>query len=285
MQLLASAIMFILGSAIGSFLSVVIYRIQAKKKGILTGQSMCPACKKKLKWRHLIPVFSWIFLRGKCAYCNKKISVHYLMLELLTGALFLVSFLHWNFLIGIPSTINPEFLNYAIDWKIFSILAFYLVEFSFLMAIFFFDLLHKEIPDQLSLPAIAIAIIGIISFSPTMQTGVNMLIGGGIIFLFFFLQYVISKGTWIGGGDLRLGALMGILLSWSTGGFSGWLVGILALVIAYLIGGVFSVILIIEKKLHHKSTIPFGPFLVIGTITAIFFGQEILNWYFNTLLM
>lgn len=285
MQLLVSAIIFILGSAIGSFLSVVIYRLQAKKKGILTGHSMCPACKKPLKWRHLIPVFSWIFLRGKCAYCNKRISVNYLLLEILTGVLFLVSFLHWNFLISIPSLINPQFFDYAIDWKIFSTLIFYLVEFSLLIAIFFFDLLHKEIPDQLSLPAIAIAILGIISFSPVIQTGIDMLIGGGIIFLFFFLQYIISKGTWIGGGDLRLGALMGILLSWSTGSFSGWLVGILALVIAYLIGGVFSVILIAAKKLHHKSTIPFGPFLVIGTLTAIFWGQEILNWYFNTLLM
>ncbi|MCX6735098.1 MAG: prepilin peptidase [Candidatus Peregrinibacteria bacterium] len=285
MQLLVSAIIFILGSAIGSFISVVIYRLQAKKKGIIAGHSMCPSCKKQLKWKHLIPIFSWLFLRGKCAYCNKKISVHYLLLEVLTGTLFLVSFIHWNFLISIPSIINPQFLNYSIDWNIFATLAFYLVEFSFLMAIFFFDLMHKEIPDQLSIPAIVIAIAGILSFSPVMQTGINMLIGGGIIFLFFFLQYILSRGTWIGGGDLRLGALMGILLSWSTGGFSGWLVGILGLVIAYLIGGLLSVILIIAKKLNHKSTIPFGPFLVIGTVTAIFFGQTILNWYFNTLLM
>lgn len=285
MQLLVSVIIFILGSAIGSFISVIIYRIQANKKGIINGRSMCPACKKKLKWRHLIPIFSWIFLRGKCAYCNKKISVHYLMLELLTGTVFLASFLHWNFLISIPSITNPEFFNYIIDWKIFSFLLFYLVEFSFFMAIFFYDLLHKEIPDQFSLPAIAIAVIGILAFDPTLQTALNMLIGGGMIFLFFFLQYFISKGTWIGGGDLRLGALMGILLSWTTGSYAGWLVGILGLVIAYLIGGVSSLILIATKKLNRKSTIPFGPFLIIGTATAIFFGQEILNWYFNTLLM
>ncbi len=285
MELLASAIIFILGSAIGSFLSVVIYRLQANKKGILTGNSMCPACKKKLKWRHLFPVLSWIFLRGKCAYCNKRISVHYLLLEFLTGALFLISFLHWNFIITIPSLVNSQFFNYIIDWRTLSILAFYLVEFSFLMAIFFFDLRHKEIPDKLSLPAIAIAIAGIISFNPVMQTVINMLIGGGIIFLFFFLQYFFSKGTWIGGGDLRLGALMGILLSWTTGIFSGWMIAILALLIAYLLGGVLSLILIAAKKIHRKSTIPFGPFLIIGTVTSIFLGQEILNWYFNTLLM
>lgn len=207
------------------------------------------------------------------------------MLEILTGALFLVSFLHWNFIISIPSIVNSQFLDYAIDWRILAILAFYLVEFSFLMAIFFFDLIHKEIPDQLSLPAIFIAVAGIISFNPAMQTVIDMLIGGGIIFLFFFLQYILSKGKWIGGGDLRLGALIGILLSWTTGSYSGWLVGILALVIAYLLGGIISLILIATKKLSRKDTIPFGPFLVIGTVTAIFFGQEILNWYFNTLLM
>jgi leader peptidase (prepilin peptidase)/N-methyltransferase len=139
------------------------------------------------------------------------------------------------------------------------------------MAIFFYDLRHKEIPDQFSLPAIAIAVIGILAFDPTLQTAANMLIGGGMIFLFFFLQYFISKGTWIGGGDLRLGALMGILLSWTTGSYAGWLVGILGLVIAYLVGGVFSLILIATKKLNRKSTIPFGPFLVIGTVAAIFF--------------
>ncbi|MBI5753979.1 prepilin peptidase [Candidatus Peregrinibacteria bacterium] len=284
MKLLVATIIFILGTAIGSFLSVVIYRLQTEKKGLVMGHSMCPSCKKQLKWHHLFPILSWLFLRGKCAYCGKRISVHYLMLELLTGLIFLVSFLKWNFLVGVPSIVNPQFLDYLINWHKLATLVFYLIEFSFLIAIFFYDLMHKEIPDQLSLPAIAIAIVGIISFSPNMSTLVNMLIGGGIIFLFFFLQYVLSKGTWIGGGDIRLGALMGILLSWGVQS-PGWLNGILALVIAYLLGGVISLGLLAMKKLTRKSTIPFGPFLVIGTVTAIFLGDKILNWYFNSLLI
>jgi len=291
MQLLAATIIFIFGSAIGSFLSVVIYRLQAKKKGILTGHSMCPSCKKPLKWKHLVPIFSWIFLRGKCAYCGKKISVHYLMLEVFTGLIFLFSLLHWNFIIEIPSTIDSQIINYSINWQILSILAFYLIEFSFLIAICFYDYLHKEIPDTLTIPAIAIAILGILAFNPSMQTIINILIGGGIIFLFFFLQFIISRGTWVGGGDLRLGALMGIILSWdgitffpAKSHFPGWIEGILALVIAYLLGGLFSLILIAMKKLDRKSAIPFGPFLVIGTFTAIFLGEKILNWYFNSLL-
>lgn len=285
MKLLIATIIFILGTVIGSFLSVAIYRLRNGEKGIMLGRSICTYCKKPLKWHHLFPIFSWIFLRGKCAYCGKRIAVHYLLLELFTGLIFLAGFLHWNFLVAIPSTVNPQFTDYLINWHKLATLVFYLIEFSFLMAIFFYDWMHKEIPDQLSLPAIAIAIAGIISFNPSMTTGINMLIGGGIIFLFFFLQYVFSKGAWIGGGDLRLGALMGILLSWNpNSNFSGWLLGILALVIAYLLGGIVSLVLLSMKKLNRKSTIPFGPFLVIGTITAIFWGDKILNWYFNDLL-
>lgn len=241
------------------------------------GRSICPACKKKLKWRHLFPILSWLFLRGKCGYCGKKISAHYLMLELVTGLLFLACFQQWNFI----TTIYPT--SYLVDWQIFETFLFYLVEFSLLIAILFYDLMHKEIPDQLSLPAIAIAIVGLIFLNPSTATAINMLIGGGIIFLFFLIQFVLSKGKWIGGGDLRLGALMGILLS--TGEqFSGWNYAILGLVIAYLSGGVISLILMAGKKIHRKSTIPFGPFLVTATIIVIFYGDQILDWYLNKML-
>jgi len=273
MTLFIGAITFILGTAIGSFLSVVVYRVKTKKKGILLSHSICPSCKKKLKWRHLIPIFSFLFLRGKCAYCGKKVSSHYLVLELLTGLLFLASFLTWNFVEAVPSTIDPSFLNLTINWQIFEIFIFYIITFTFLTAIFFYDLLYKEIPDRFSIPAIAIAIAGglLLSLTPPL----SMLIGGIGIFAFFALQFVISKGKWIGGGDLRLGALMGILL--------GWKLGLIALIAAYLFGSVVSIILLLKKKATRKSTIPFGPFLVIGIIIAIFYGNQILEWYLNTL--
>ncbi len=284
MNLLTSIIIFVLGTAVGSFLSVVIYRIQAEEKGIFMGRSICPACKKKLKWRHLFPILSWLFLRGKCAYCGKKISAHYLILELLTGLIFLAGFQQWNFITTIYSTnsITSSYLmqSYIIDWDMLETLLFYLVEFSFMIAILFYDLMHKEIPDQLSLPAIAIAIIGLFFFNFSTETAISMLTGGGMIFLFFLSQFIFSKGKWIGGGDLRLGALMGILLS-TSGQFSGWMHGILGLVIAYLLGGIISLILLAQKKIHRKSTIAFGPFLVTSTIIVIFYGDQILDWYFN----
>ncbi|MFH1218606.1 MAG: prepilin peptidase [Candidatus Peregrinibacteria bacterium] len=273
MTLLVAILTFILGTTIGSFLSVVIYRIHSKTKGIFLSRSICPNCKKTLKWTHLFPIFSWLFLRGKCAFCGKKISPHYLLIELITGLLFLGTFLHLNFLVTIPSTINPDFLNHQIDWFIFEKFLFYIIEFALLIGIFFYDLFYKEIPDSLSLPAVAIAIAGGIAFQIT--SPLNMLIGGAAIFTFFLLQIIISKGKWIGGGDLRLGALMGVLL--------GWQLGLLGLIIAYILGSIVSIVLLISKKATRKTKIPFGPFLVTGTIATVFFGPKILSWYLNTL--
>ncbi len=275
MTILISTIIFIFGTAIGSFLSVVLYRLHTKKKGIIFSRSICPACKKTLKWNHLIPVLSFLFLRGKCGYCGKKISSHYVLLELVTGLIFLFTFLHFNFLEGIKSTIDPFSFNYIIDWTTFQTFLFYVIEFTFLICIFFYDLMYKEIPDRLSIPAIAIAIAGVIVFS--LVSIPSMLIGGIGIFTFFALQLILSKGKWIGGGDLRLGALIGFLL--------GWQIGIIALMIAYLLGSIVSIVLLMSKKATRKSAIPFGPFLVTGALLGVFYGNEILNWYLNSLLV
>lgn len=265
MTLLVSALTFIFGTIIGSFISVIIYRLKHKSRKIVFSRSICPACKKKLKFRHLIPVLSFIFLRGKCGYCREKISPHYFALEILTGLLFLTTFLKWNFLTG------P--MQNEIDLNTFKIFIFYIIEFGFLMAIFFYDLINKEIPDSLSLPAIAVAIAGGFLFGKPLP--MDMLIGGASITIFFALQFFGSKGKWLGGGDLRLGALIGVLL--------GWQLGLTALVIAYTLGAIISLILIIAKKATRKTAVPFGPFLVTGIISAVFFGEQILAWYLNTM--
>ncbi|MFH1284407.1 MAG: prepilin peptidase [Candidatus Peregrinibacteria bacterium] len=269
---LFATLTFALGAIIGSFLSVAIYRIHMRKKGILISRSFCPACKKKIKFRHLIPIFSWLFLRGKCAYCGKKISAHYIMLEIVTGLLFLATFFMWNFIETVPSIINPSVVDYTINWQTFEIFIFYIIEFSMLSGIFFYDLMYKIIPDRFSLPAIAVALTGglVIGTLPPL----DMLIGGAAILAFFALQFFASKGKWIGGGDLRLGLLIGVLL--------GWKLGIVALVVAYILGAIISGILLIMKKVGRRSAIPFGPFLVTGMIAAIFFGDKLLEWYMNS---
>ncbi len=273
MTLFLALIIFILGTAIGSFLSVVNYRIHSKDKKIIFSRSVCPHCKKKLKWRHLIPVFSWLFLRGKCAYCNEKISPNYLFIEIVTGTLFLAIFLKWNFLETAGSLVNPDFINYSINWTTFEIFFYHLIIFSFLTAIFFYDLKYREIPDRISLPAIGIALAGGLIFEFVSIT--SMIIGALAIFGFFLAQFVLSKGKWIGGGDLRLGALMGLML--------GWQQGLIALIAAYLLGSLISVGLLTQGSVNRKSAIPFGPFLVMGILISVFFGEIIMEWYLSLL--
>ncbi len=270
---LVATIIFILGTAIGSFLSVVIYRVHSKKKGIMFGRSICPHCNKKLKAHHLIPIFSWIFLRGKCGFCGKKISAHYISLELITGLTFLTIFLYWNFLIAVPSTVAPDFFTYTIDWQIFERFIFYIIEFVLLIAIFFYDLQYQEIPDRFSIPAIGVAIAGGLVFG--VPTTISMLIGAIVLFLFFFIQFAVSKGRWIGGGDLRMGVLMGVLL--------GWQMGLFALMIAYFFGAFISIFMLMTGRVTRKTAIAFGPFLIIGTIIMIFFGETLLNSYWTLL--
>lgn len=265
MTLLISTIIFILGTAIGSFLSVVIHRLKTKRKGIMFSRSICPACKKKLKWKYLVPIFSWLFLRGRCGFCGTKISSHYLTLELATGLTFLATFLNFNFLIETPL--------FAIDWQTFALFIFYIVQFSLLIGIFFYDYMYQEIPDSLSIPAIVIAFAkGIAVHEPTF---LSMIIGGGMIFAFFLAQILVSKGKWMGGGDLRMGVLMGFLLGWEK--------GLIAMVIAYILGSIIGIILIMSKKASRKSAIAFGPFLIIGTTIMIFFGDIILISYLSLL--
>ena len=225
---------------------------------------MCPFCKKKLKFRYLIPVLSWLFLRGKCGYCGKKIGINYLALEITTGLTFLVLFLTFNF-------VEIKFDQFFLNYEMLKLFIFYTIEFLFLMAIFFYDLQYKEIPDRFSITAIILAITGNILLNTV--SPLNMAIGGISISLFFALQFLLSRGKWIGGGDLRLGFLIGVLLGWEK--------GLVALIIAYMVGALLSLILLGMKKLDRKSQIPFGPFLVTGTLIAFFFGQQILDWYFG----
>lgn len=271
MTLSFTILSFILGAIIGSFLSVIIYRVRHNKKGISTGRSICTHCNKQLKVRYMLPLFSWLILRGKCGYCNKKISSHYFLLELMTGLLFVVAFLKWNFLVITPSTITPEITNLNFDWFALKMYLLHVLIFSFFSLIFFYDLLYKEVPDRFSLTSAAIAFSGNIVLG--LQTIPSMLIGAALLGGFFLLQFIISKGKWIGGGDIRLGILMGFLL--------GYKLGILALILAYAVGSLVSISLLVQKKVKGKTEIAFGPFLIIGSLIAIFYGPLIIDWYFS----
>lgn len=265
-MILPFILLFILGTIFGSFLSVLIYRIHTEKKGIFFGKSECPHCHKKLKNRDLIPIISFIINKGKCRMCKKPIGLHYLLLEIVTGAALAFIFLIYPF-IEFTFTefthFSPEFLLPFIYNSLISL---------FLIGIFFYDFLYMEIPEIFTFPAIGFVFIATF-FLP--EPGLfSMVIGGVIAAIFFGFQVWVSKETWLGIGDMQVGILMGMFLGWER-----LIVGI---IIAYLLGTILSVVLLSAKIVKGKSKIPFAPFLVSAMFIMIFFGDFIYKLYLST---
>ncbi|MBU3942406.1 prepilin peptidase [Patescibacteria group bacterium] len=238
---------FILGLFIGSFLNCFVYRLH-EKEPFVTGRSFCPKCRHNLSWLDLVPVFSFLFLKGKCRYCQKKISIQYPLAELLTALIFFLVFTYY------------------------SINLFWLVITSFLIIIFIYDLKYFLIPDSVLFIAIFLTLFYLI-ISPVLIAGYLWAALGASGF--FLAIYLISRGKWIGFGDVKLAILMGLLV-----GFPNILI---ALFSAFLLGAIVGLGLISLKKKTLKSEVPFGPFLIIGIYIALFFGDKIINWYMNML--
>lgn len=259
-----SIVLFLLGAAVGSFTSVMIYRLHHSKGGIFRGRSACPNCETKLAPLDLIPIISYLTLRGKCRYCSKEISYMYPILEVLTGFIFVLLFFKFPFV--------DNALHFSVSLSgLYLLYAFY----SFVLIFtFFFDFHYLKVSDEILLPAILIGLIATIA-QPLTPHIFDALIGAAIAVAFFGLQILISKGTWVGLGDLRVGALMGVVL--------GWKLTLVALFISYLIGSVVSLFIIIRKRKFVGVKIPFAPFLVTGTFVTIFFGEAILAWYLKGL--
>ena len=269
---------FVFGTICGSFLNCVIYRLEIGES-FLKGRSYCPHCKHVLTWQDLIPIFSFLILKGKCRYCHQKISWQYPLVELATGILFVSTLIYFFSKTSI-------LVNSAMT-ELTSI--YYLVIACFLIIIFVYDLKHYIIPDKVIYPAIAIAFlyqlfkIWDLGFVPNFefrisnfQTLANPLLSAFLASLFFLMIVLISQGKWMGVGDIKLAFLMGLILS-----FPNILV---ALFLAFFIGAIIGIGLIIARKKTLKSEIPFGPFLVSGTFLALFLGQRILGWYLNLFL-
>lgn len=257
MNFFAITTTLLLGACVGSFISLLIERIYKKESGILLGRSHCPACKKVLKALHLIPILSYIYLKGKCAFCKRKISPLYPTIELTSALVYLMLYLYY-----------PMAIFHDISGMTIIVLQCYI--FFALIFTFFYDLKYMIISDRILLPAIVIAFL-----LPTLDgyplTFLQALAGFSIPTLFFLIQIFISNGRWLGGGDLRIGALMGAFL-----GVSKVLV---ALFSAYMLGSILCILLLTTTKLSRKSMIPFGPFLVCGTLLSFFLGDDIVEAY------
>lgn len=243
----------VLGLAVGSFLNVVIYRLHVGV-GFLRGRSYCPFCKHDLGLKDLVPIFSFLSLKGKCRYCSKPISWQYPLVEFGTAVSFLL--LYWAFGLG------PEFFVY-------------LVYVSFLILIFVYDLRYYMILDKVSIPAFFIAMAG--SYFILNISIVSLLIGVGIGGGFFLLQFLVSRGKWIGGGDIRLGMVMGAML--------GVYSLIVALFGAYIFGSIVGIALVARKKKRWKSKVPFGTLLTLTTYLAFIFGDYVVDAYQNLLTL
>ena len=242
--------LLILGAAIGSFLGVVSYRLP-KKESINFPPSHCSHCRHRLMWYDLIPIFSYLSLGGRCRYCKERISLTTLFIEVWSALLFV--FIYSLF----PNLSVFELIYYLFIGSIFTI-------------IFFTDFQYGIIPFQITfLGGIAVLIYLLATFSPWVFL-IHFLSALGAFLTFLFL-FLITRGKGMGFGDVILVAFMGLFLGFPYIGF--------ALYIAFLTGALISLILVVmgSKKLRH-DTIPFGPFLVIGTFTSFFYGREILEF-------
>ena len=293
-QTLLFIIIFLTGLVIGSFLNCIIYRLAASERRVLpretereTGgsflktRSFCPVCKHQLGLLDLIPVFSFLILRGKCRYCLQKISWQYPIVEILTGLIFLLNF---NFFTPLDNfTSNGAsfsiFNQFSISNFQFLNIFYYLIISCFLIVIFVYDLKHYIIPDKIIYPAIGITFLyqlfRIWDFGHWDLFRVSDLGFGILPSLFFLVIILFSQGQWMGFGDFKLAILMGLIL-----GFPNIL---LALFLAFFTGAIIGVGLVISGKKTLKSEVPFGPFLVAGTFIALFWGRVIVEWYMQLL--
>lgn len=243
---LTAAVIMLFGLIIGSFLNVVIYRLP-QKEHFLISRSHCPKCSKILSWKELIPLISFLIQKGKCRSCRQPIRWQYPLVEFTTAILFVLLFAEFD--------ISKKFFVYA-------------VFVSILIVIFVIDLQKYLILDTVTIPALFAALIGnlILSEQSVASLFIGALIGGGI----FLIQFLVSRGRWIGGGDIRLGALMGFIL--------GWPVVVVALLLAYWSGAIVAATLLLSKKKKLADQIPFGTFLSASTIIVLLYSDYLEYW-------
>jgi leader peptidase (prepilin peptidase)/N-methyltransferase len=238
----------VFGLIIGSFLNVVIARVPAHKSLWKPGSS-CPGCDAAIAWHDNVPLLSFAALRGKCRRCGIGIPWRYPIVEATTAALFGLAY--WRF------GPTPDFIAAALLL-------------SMLVAITGIDFQHQIIPDVISLPGIVAGFLANLATGrvPWMESGIGILVGGGT-----FLVIILASGGGMGGGDMKLGAMLGAFL--------GWKVVLLTIFIAVVLGGALAVALIASGVRGRKDPIPFGPFLAAGGAVSLFWGERVVRWYLD----
>ncbi len=234
------------GACVGSFLNVCIYRIP-RGMSVVSGSSSCPECKKPLGILDLATVLSYILLRGRCRLCRASISPRYPMVELTTALLFLAAFLHWG-----------------VSWRAVSAG----ILFSILIAASIIDFDTGIIPDEIIIAAFILGAPALLLTSPgRLLSGLAGLCAAGIVMIIIAL----ASGGGLGGGDVKLSAVIGFFL--------GWPHALVALFLAFLAGALAGVVLLASGRKGRKDAVPFGPYLALGGTTGALASDGIIIWY------
>jgi len=252
-EYLMKAMIFLFGLCVGSFMNVCIYRLPAAKSIVYPG-SMCPQCGKAIKFYDNIPLLSFLLLKRKCRHCGLPIPFRYPLVEMLGGFFALGTYLRFGW--------TPEAL-------------IYFVFIGALLVITFIDIDHQIIPDRITLPGIPLFFLA--SFAvPALNfkdSILGLLAGGGSLFAVAMGYHLLTKREGMGGGDIKLLAMIGTLVGWK---------GVLfTIFVASAVGTFAGILAMIGKPKSTKLAVPFGPFLSIGAISYIFFGPAILFWYWH----
>lgn len=254
-----TALVAILGLITGSFLNVVILRLHAGKDYI-RGRSACPSCGHKLSALELVPVLSWLSQRGRCRHCGRPVSIQYPLVEAATAVLFVLAYI---------SQPHVSAAEWAALW-----IWFYVIGSLIVLAVY--DLRWYLLPDKVLLPLIPAAVVMIAAqaagagslTSAARPLEAAVLFGGG-----FYAIAAVSAGKWMGGGDIKLAFVMGLLL--------GLQKTALAMFIAFCAAALAGGLLILARRKSRKDLIPFGPFLIAGTLISYLYGTSIIGWYLN----
>jgi leader peptidase (prepilin peptidase)/N-methyltransferase len=252
MTLFMEILFAVLGAAIGSFLNVLIHRLP-EESSIVSPASRCPRCGKAIRLYDNIPVISYILLRGRCRDCGEKIAFRYPLVELITAVFSLLLF--WKY-------------GLAFQW---------LVSFAFICALIvitFIDLDHQIIPDVISLPGIPIFFLAAVFVMKLrfLDAFLGFLIGGGCLYVIAFVYELLTKREGMGGGDIKLLAMIGAFLGWQSLLF--------VLLFSSLLGAVVGIAVMLAKGQDMKYAVPFGPFLSAAAAAYIFFGDSVMRLLF-----
>ena len=253
-NVLIVGLVFMFGMCIGSFLNVCIYRLPSSISIINPSRSFCPQCNSAIQFYDNIPVFSYLWLKGRCRNCKASISLRYPLVELMTGIL-AISIL---FMFGL--TLEA---------------VLYFVFISSLLVITFIDIDHKIIPDIITLPGIPIGLAAsfVLPDMTFKSSLLGLLVGGGSLLLVAWTYSLITHKEGMGGGDIKLLGMIGT--------FIGWKGVIFTIFASSLAGTLVGIIVMLLKGKNLKFAIPFGPFLSIGAMSYVFFGEKVLFWYFH----